>query len=365
MSNIFWIGARESDVSCEKMFYGSITRYGTNTNNNMAFCCNNYTDSYDEFLANSLSRVLETFPNCKFIFGNSLYAYNFGNSVFDKTLCLNKLSVLETLNNKIFFRQLVSDIVNTPQSIVLNFNHDIEYKFINSIFNDAYVDYVVQSANSGGGEETYLITPQTSIKDLGIFSKQMLVTPYFHNSISINVHIALSNKDFRIFPPSIQLVSNLFHYTGSDFIKYKTLNNDIKERIISQCSRVAKKIQSLGARGLFGVDILLHDNEIYFIECNFRYQGSSFLLNKALLDYNMPSVFMIHYLSFCNGLDLIPIDVFDLSVNYSSFRRTINNRTIDLPVPTEIKSDGNVENALRNGYMYYEVFNKSIFDFLK
>lgn len=365
LSNIFWIGARESDVNFERMFYGSITRYGTNTNNNIAFCCNNYTDSYDEFLANSLSHVLDIVPNCKFIFGNSLYAYKFGKKIFDNTLCLNKLSVLETLNNKIFFRQLVSDIVNIPQSIVLNFHHDIDYEFINSIFSNSYVNYVVQSPNSGGGEETYLLTSETSIKDLEIFSKQMLVTPFFQNSIPINVHIALSDEEIRIFPPSVQLVSDLFHYTGSDFIKYKTLDYDIKEKIISQCSCVARKIQSLGARGLFGVDILIHNNKIYFIECNFRYQGSSFLLNKALIAHTMPSVFEIHSLSFCNELYKIPIDVFNLNVNYSSFRRTLNNRTIELPEPKQIKYDGNPKDTLRNGYMHYEVFDKSIFEILK
>lgn len=365
MSNIFWIGSRESDISQEKMFYGSITRYGTNTNNNMAFCNNDYTDSYETFLKSSLSYVLEKYPNCNFVFGNSLYAYKFDENIFNSTLCLNKLTALDSLNNKIFFRQLISDVVKVPQSIVLDLQYDTDFQFINSIFNNNYSRYVIQSAHSGGGEETFLLTPSVNINDFTGSLQQMLITPYLQNSIPVNVHIVLSETDYRIFPPSIQLISDLFHYTGSDFIKFKNLDESIKEKIILQCSCVAKKIQSLGAKGLLGVDLLIYNKELYFIECNLRYQGSSFLLNKTLLENGMPSIFKIHYQAFYENLNNLPIDVFNLDVNYSSFRRTFKNRTTALPTPIETKNDGNFNEPLRNGYIQYEVFNKSIFEFLK
>lgn len=365
MHKIFWIGTRESDINNEKLFFGSITRYGTNLNNNIAFCNNNYTDSYDNFLEKSLAHVLNTIPDCKFIFSNSSNAYKFGKKVYDNTLCLNKLTVLESLNNKIFFRQLISDIVKVPPSIVVNTYDDIDFKFIRSIFNNNYNSFVVQSANSGGGEETFLLTEDTSKEVLNSYIQQVLITPYFQGAIPINIHIVLSNEDFRIFPPSVQIISNLFHYTGSDFIKYREFSKKIRDQLFLQCTFIAKKLQSLGARGLFGLDVLMHNDELYFIECNFRYQGSSFLLNEALRDYNLSSVFMTHYQSFMDNFYQLPYNTYDLDINYSSFRRTLNNMNIELPDPIQIKIDGDVDKPLRNGYLQYEVYKESIFEFLK
>lgn len=365
MNKLFWIGPRESDINNEILFYGSITRYGSNSNNNVSFCNNVYTDSYDYFLERSLMNVINTIPDCKFIFANSCNAYKFGKAIYDNTLCLNKLTVLESLNNKIFFRQLVSSIVKVPPSITVYIYKDIDIEFIKSIFNNKYDCFVVQSADSGGGEKTYLLTEDKESTVFNLSDNQVLITPYFENAIPINIHMALSDDDYRIFPPSIQLNSNLFKYTGSDFIKYKDLSKKTRNQVILQCNLIAKKLQSLGARGLFGIDIISHNDDIYFIECNFRYQGSTFLLNKALQDHKLPSVFMIHYLSFISDFSKIPVNIYDFDVNYSSFRRTLENVHTVLPNPIETKIDGNTNDILRNGYLQYEIFNESIYNFLK
>lgn len=365
MHKIFWIGARESDIGNEELFYGSITRYGTDSNNNIAFCNNRSTSSYDDFLMTSLSNVLEKVNDCKFIFANSLMAYKFGEQVYNHTLCLNDLAVLEALNDKIFFRQLISDIVKVPPSIVINNYSGIDYNFISSIFGYKYTSYVIQSAKGSGGAGSFLFTSNQNVENVSTLSQPMIITPYFKETMPINIHIAISKEEFRIFPPSIQLISNLFNYTGSDFVKYKTLNKNVKERIIFQCASVAKKLQILGARGVFGIDVLLQNNEIYFIECNFRYQGSTFLLNMGLQKYDMPSIFKIHYQSFYQSAIQIPFDIYNLDINYSSFRRTQNNTDTVLPAPIKIKKDGNKTAPLRDGYLQYEVFNESIFDFVK
>ena len=364
MNNIIWIGARESDIEKEKMFFGSITRYGTNSKSNVAFINNDFTDDYNVFLKKTIENAMEMTKNCKFIFANPENAYKFGRKVYEYSLCLNKQVLFESLNNKIFFRQLISDVVKVPPSIIIETSSNLDYEFIKSIFNNKFDYFVIQSANSAGGENTFLLSKNTQQDIYNYFCGQTLVTPYFQGAVAVNVHIVLSANDFRIFPPSIQLISNLFHYTGCDFIYFRSLDKTIRDKIISQCSLIAKKLLTLGALGLFGVDILIADKSIYFIECNFRYQGSTFLLNEALCENGLNSVFSIHYDSFYNHNIQLPLDIYDLKINYSSFRRTLDNLTINLPNPLEVRCDGDINKEKRNGYIQYEIYNKSIYDFL-
>ena len=365
MMSIFWVGARESDIENEKMFCGSITRYGRDNANNLSFCNNNFTNSYDEFLEKCLQQRIENNDNCKFLFSNEMNAYKFGETLYRHAICLNKLSIVESLNNKMFFRQFFNQIVNVPPAITINICEDTDYCFINSIFNDTYDKYVVQTVNSGGGEGSIMVSKNSNFSLLSKLNSPVLITPYLKNTIPVNVHIAVSKEEIYIFPPSIQLIHNNFSYVGADFIKYAELDKSIKNKILSDCLLLAKKVQFLGAYGVFGVDILIDEDKLYFIECNFRYQGSSFVLNTALLDSKLPSIFQIHYAAFSNELHKIPKEVCEVDVNFSSFRRTISNQDVRLPSPLQLKMDGNnINSKLRNGYMYYELFDKSIYDYI-
>jgi hypothetical protein len=265
-----------------------------------------------------------------------------------------------------FFRQFVDKIVNVPPSITMNISKDFSYNFVKSIFNNNYSEYVVQVLNSGGGEGSILFTENYDCSQLSKLKQPVLITPYIKNALPVNVHIAVSYDKVCVFPPSIQLISNKFNYSGSDFIKFAEIDENIKNKIYYDCLRLGKKIQSVGAVGIFGVDILVDANQIFVIECNFRYQGSSFVLNRALIDNEFPSLFDINYCSFYDGLKALPSDLFYLKANYSSFRRTITNKGVKLPSPTQIISDSNnLTNKLRGGYIHYELFNKSIYDFFE
>lgn len=366
MNNIYWIGARESDIVGEEFITGSITRYGNNEDNNISFCQNCFTDSYDTFLEQTLHNVLRTKPNALFLFANEAFAYKFGEDVFRKAICTNRISIIESLNDKMFFRQLINREVDVPPSIILNMYKDINYDFIKSIFSEEYDDFVLQTTNSAGGEGSILLHNNFENKNLSGLTYPILVTPFIPNSIPINIHIAVSKNDIRVFPPSVQLICNTLYYCGADFIKYQTIDKYIKDKIISQCYKVAKKIQTLGAIGIFGVDLLLSKKEVYFIECNFRYQGSTFVLNQGLTENGFPSVHKIRYKCFYDTICDIPVDICDIKINYSSFRRTIVNEETKLPQPIIIKKDGDdTSSSLRNGYIHYELFDKSIFDYFE
>ena len=67
---------------------------------------------------------------------------------------------------------------------------------------------------------------------------------------------------------------------------------------IAYAIKIAKKLQSIGYRGIGGIDYLLKDNCIYFMEVNPRFQASSEYLDKLLIDKGLPGIFELNYLAF-------------------------------------------------------------------
>lgn len=363
MKKIYWIGSRESDVFDENLFFGSITRFGSDNKRNRSFCNNKFTDDYQNFICSCTNKIINTDYNSYFIFANEMLAYQCGKDVYSKSLCLNKLSAIEALSNKIFVRNYMSKTVNIPECIVINSSSASDVSLVKSVFNNSYEKFVIQLPYGAGGDNTIFLSNYDKNQSC---LEHVLITPYIDNNIPINVHIAVSGNDYRVFPPSVQIILNNFEFSGSDYIKYNEINSIIKEKVIKTCNEIAKKVCCLGCRGIFGVDLIVKGNNVFFLECNYRYQGSTFLLNKALKENGYPSFFKIQYDTFYKNLSRIPMDIYTMPIQYSSFRRTNNNNYIKLPHPYYIKKDGkNLFNKLRNGYIQYEIFDMSIIDLIQ
>lgn len=97
------------------------------------------------------------------MFSNQINAYKFGRQIYEHSICTNKLSIVESLNNKMFFRQFINQTVNTPPSIAMNISNYVDYNFIKSLFNNYYSEFVVQILNSGGGIGNILFTENDDI----------------------------------------------------------------------------------------------------------------------------------------------------------------------------------------------------------
>ena len=357
--NLYWIGARQCDIYNNNMFAGSITRFGKDDETHFSFCNNNFTNSFNEYTNIMVNRIIHADKEAFFMFANEKDAYQYGKEIFEKSICVNPLYIIESMNNKIFTRNFFSDCVKTPNSILINAKSGINYKFIYEIFGKNYSDFVLQEANGAGGLKSYYLSSNYT-PHIAPDISYVLVTPYFGKKLSINVHIITDDKSFKILPPSVQIILNKFNYSGSDFIAYSNLPSQIKHKVFSCAKKIAQKVLSLGAKGIFGIDLLVLDNDIVFLECNFRYQGSSFLLNKGLVNAGYPSIFEMRYNSFYNNLSNISDDIYYTSIPLSSFRRTKWNENIALHNPDEILAINNTEFASSDNYLRYEVFNTSI-----
>ena len=149
--NLYWIGARQWDIYDNEMFSGSITRYGKDYGSHYSFCNNEVTNDFNEYMDAKLHQIVNVDDDAFFMFANEKNAYQFGKDIFEKSICINPLHIIESMNDKIFTRNFFSDCVDTPNSILIHSKSCMNYKFINDIFNKRYSSFVLQEANGSGG----------------------------------------------------------------------------------------------------------------------------------------------------------------------------------------------------------------------
>ncbi|MDD5165069.1 MAG: ATP-grasp domain-containing protein [Candidatus Pacebacteria bacterium] len=144
---------------------------------------------------------------------------------------------------------------------------------------------IIQWAHSHTGLGTTLVNSNDELNAVQEKFPERLarVTSYVHGpSFTLNVvvddaTIYLGNISYQItgIPP---FTENLFTTIGNDWsLTHSLLNEDEIGVIESMATDIAKKLQSDGWRGLFGIDVMRDDelNKIFLIEINARQPAST------------------------------------------------------------------------------------------
>lgn len=334
MSNIYWVGVRQSDIEdTGDLFKGSITIFGDNLNGNIAFCTaeNRINHNIDNPECDLFfDRMLHSFciedPDVRFMFYNPIKAYQYDELVRSRSLCLNDYALIDSLSNKKRSRILLKDIAKTIPFVTITGNQ-CTYDNMRSFF-VGKEEFVIQKAVSSGGEGTFHITSTTNL-DFVQAGDEYIVSPYIDNAISLNAHIMISQSNIVSFPPSVQIIQETngkLLYCGADYICYKTLSRGIKDKVAEQLKQIGAFVQRRGYRGVIGVDFILKDQQVYFVEFNARFQASSQLLNKALFANGEMSLQEFNLYAFnCDTIRTLECS----EVNYSNYTYSTSNITID------------------------------------
>lgn len=334
MKNIYWVGPRQSDIEdINFRFAGSVTIYGNNQDGNIAFCKTNKerinhnidNEACNLFFKNTLTEICKRDTFAQFLFYNFSYAYKFDLTIQKNVIGLNSFELLDGLSDKIRCRYVLDNVINAIPFITLR-GRDCTFANIRKYFSDA-TDYVLQKAHSSGGEGTYHITSSTEFPyEFEIDSNaEYLVSPYLNNSVSLNTHIAIVDGKVLFFPPSIQIITeinNQLLYQGADFICYNALPETVKQAVKKNSIDIGEFLCQRGYKGILGIDYLLKDETLYFMEINPRFQASSQLVNKALCQTCNTSLHEIHLQAF-GFLPLKNIPPF--KVPYSNYAFTTHN----------------------------------------
>lgn len=357
MERIYWVGPRQSDINNAGIkFAGSITIYGDNTNGNVAYCQNSnirinhniINSDLVHFIATNVKEICNKYPHSQFLFYNPISAYQYDDTVLKHVIGLNSYELLDMLSDKIRCKMNLAGIVETTPYITLN-GSKCSFSTIRKYFPDSK-EYVLQKKYSSGGEGTFLIRGDNDISASINNNDEYLISPYYRESIPINIHIAILGNQIVTFPPSIQIITNRQNhilYQGADFICYDLLSHELKTKVRNISLKIGNYCKQQGFKGILGIDYLYHDKQLYFMEINPRFQASSHLLNKGLQESNQNSLFSIQLQAF----GLMPLcKIKSFKVPYSNYTFTSSNiSTIRLQkVLKSVKS----ENIQMDGYSF-------------
>lgn len=377
MNKVYWIGPRQSDIDNIKFeFTGSLTIYGDNTNGNIAYCqmancrINHNINNSDcnLFFQNKLEEICNKDPDSQFLFYNFTYAYQFSDKIRKHTIGLNSYGLLDMLSDKIRCRMVLNNIVDTVPFITLK-GRECSFSNIRKFFSDA-TEFVVQKKYSSGGEGTFIIRETSDITKISN-SDEYLISPYLDNSISLNIHIAIINDKTVLFPASVQIITEhqgYLLYQGADFICYNYISEQMKRKVENMSKKIGNFLSKRGYKGVLGIDYLIKNQTLYFMEINPRFQASSQLVNRGLFESNQNSLYEIHMQAF--GL-LPPNKIEGFMVPYSNYIFSANNisisrlhKILNSDEIDQIQMDGyNIESSMpceRNAFLCRCIFKRNI-----
>lgn len=385
MNNIIWIGHRESEIlKAENFVNYSITTWGSNRNNNLSYCHyysnrNVSTLQRNSFIIHSLKKIFKENKDCKVMCYAQTLAYKLLEhcpELVDKFVCLNPQAILELLNNKINTRLWLSSYIPVLKFAVLS-GKDCTMEYIHTLFNE-HDCYIIQEISSSGGQGTYWMNNENCTEIYNNFkdSNSYIVSYYANPSYSLNIHILISANDVFVFPGSVQIIEkkdNKLIYSGADFVNYSHMQNDFKNKVYQYSQTIGGLLKGIGYKGVCGIDFLVYEDKIYFVEINPRFQASTLLLNLALNSAGLPSMQELQFLSFCNENLPLKEKLEGLNVNFSLYKyqkESRDNSKQYLRKLTLLEKSPDVENILYDGfmegklesgtYLYQTIFSRNI-----
>lgn len=344
MSNIYWVGVRESDLlAVDNLYSGSITFFGSGESGNRCLFCgetarkdhNQRDPLFDSFYTQTMQLVLQEDSNAWFMFYNQDMIYQTDPSLWEHILCQNTQELLRTLNNKMLCKLWLKELVPLLPSVQM-FGSEISRTRIEKYLPNARA-FVIQPDFSSGGHNTYLLTDKNEISVLEKLVPAALYTisPYKKNAIPVNVHGIAYRDGFQLYPASIQMIrqnQDQLLYEGGDFLAFQTLPNGIRDCLYSIAERISDKLVSVGYLGVYGIDLIVTEDAVYFMEINPRFQASTPVLNYALRQQGRTPIHQ-HCIEAFDGSHVGggPRDILGMEVNYSIFSYTANETDIQFP----------------------------------
>ncbi|MDR0436722.1 MAG: methyltransferase domain-containing protein [Bacteroidales bacterium] len=360
MERYIWVGRYEHDIKGNDIFCGSITIYGSAKGNNHSFSeQENFTSETREFLAFAcqiIKDLILTSEDLRFFFLDELWAYNIidiDSSVKKYFILLNDRDTLEFLNNKTLSRIWLSTELTIPPFISATSN-ECEYSYLKKYF-PGKSKFIIQESVSEGGEGTFMLdeSNQEQIMKMLRQSQAYSVSPYLKHSLPLNATLIIDRgNNHVVFPVSMQILSNAdshMYYIGSDFIASRNLSEECCEKINSFLAKIINKLKSCGYKGIIGVDFLIYNDVLYFIEFNPRLQGSTFLIDKAIQNAHKLSIYDF-MLKTQVERDLFQNIYGNLNIALSFITNEYEHNIKTSYVPVEIITDGDKQSYTRFVY---------------
>ncbi len=171
--------------------------------------------------------------------------------------------------------------------------------------------FVVRFDESSAGFGVYLINSHADFMDLlpQNLGKPTTFMKYIDGK-SLNIN-AVRTYNFVVFSePSFQIIGpkectiNEFGYCGNDFNIGSKISDEQLQSIFSITQKVGDWLGNLGYYGMFGLDLLADEKDVYFTEINPRFQGSTSTLVDRQIEIGKIPLSFFHLVPYLDGLSL-------------------------------------------------------------
>lgn len=229
------------------------------------------------------------------------------NAINDDHLCNN------ILENKINFREIISNKSLLPQYIVRSLNREMDFTKISDELRSNHL--VIQIPNSSGGRGTRIVKNSEefnkSVKELKVILKESnqemkLLISKFETGIPASISVVASRWGIFFNKPQVQLndipITNAVLkgngvFNGHDWQTSLHLQIDYTE-LYKEVKDFGEKLYSMGYKGFFGLDIIIQKQKVKIIECNPRLTGVLPTLDQILRTNNKISFMQLHILEY-------------------------------------------------------------------
>lgn len=290
VTHVCYVGVRESDIIFSNDYFEkSICLFSTDPQKEpFPVRINQNINTKDSlpYVTSRLTKMHKEYPGMHFMFYNQSLAYNYPDEILQNSICLNDRELLSLLNNKLMLKKWLLDH-NIPVVPYETFNgEEITFSSLTTHFGNAD-RFVIQCLHGGGGIGTYFADRVNFSNVLHKIHplQKYVVSPYL-DSVSVNTHVFIAEKQTVLSPGSIQIINksnDQLCYYGCDFIAYRSLDSNIREQIKQLSLHIADYLRNEGYKGVAGIDFIVGgDQQIYCTEINPRFQSSTLLLDCHL-----------------------------------------------------------------------------------
>lgn len=302
-----WVGVRETDILYTgDLFCGSITMFGSGTGNNLAWEreCGRREDhnrdipAYTDFVRRSMEAFLARDPEVRFIHYASLDFLELPMELQESGFACNAHGITLLLEEKLSVKRWLKGKVPVLPWVLLP-GRQCSPAVLAEQFPGSKA-WVAQGMESCGGANTVYLDESGTRASLQP-EEPYCVSVYQEQSVPVNFHAVIYQDDVLLLPPSVQIINHqngTMHYQGADFSVFAQLKPQQQALAREVAMSVGRQLRKLGYHGVCGIDLLLTQDQCYFMEVNPRFQASTVLLNRSLQRQGFPSVHQYHLEAF-------------------------------------------------------------------
>ncbi len=234
-----------------------------------------------------------------FQFNNPTYLnlQNLGGTILNNSATLNRMFEDKLSQTKI----LHENGILTPKTEVKEVIDD-EY---NSISKDYGEKFVIQLDRAHTGIGTFIITNEDEFNNfknnysgnIVKLSEFIEGEPYTINGCVTKNGIFICGLQYQITGYE-ELTAGKGSTVGNDWSLANSLAEEIKSKIFNETEKIGNIMKEKGFKGLFGIDLIIKDNEIFIIEINARQTANISMQTKLEIQQDQIPLELLHLAEF-------------------------------------------------------------------